>query len=260
MDVLEFQMITAAPNKLVLNKRLGDTIAIPGDYQYRAWTSGMAPQRFWHEAKLREAERWLAASAGDVILDVGCGSGMLCDRIARRPGVEVIGIDGNQAALEFAQRTFGRANLKFRHGLVDEFAFEPESCTKIALLEVIEHIEEEQAVKMFRNFHRFLKVGGTVVLTTPNARSLWPVIEWSLDRLGLVPHLSEDQHVKLYHRQSLEDLARRTGFRCKAYRTLNFLAPWLAAMNWALAERVHRAETARPQPVGSLLLMVLQKV
>jgi SAM-dependent methyltransferase len=242
-----------------MNKRVGDTVAIPGDYQYRACSDGPAPQRFWQEAKLREAERWLMPSPGDVILDVGCGSGMLSDRISKYTGVRVIGVDGNPAALEFASKTFRRPNLEFRHGLVDELGFQAESCTKIALLEVIEHIEPEQAVAMLQNFHRLLKPGGQVVITTPNAYSLWPLIEWTLDRFRLVPRLSQDQHVKLYHRRSLEDLGRYTGFTTRVSRTLNFMAPWLAAVCWPLAQRVHRLETARPQPLGSLLLMVLQK-
>jgi 2-polyprenyl-3-methyl-5-hydroxy-6-metoxy-1,4-benzoquinol methylase len=240
-------------------RRTGDRVSIPGDYQYRALHSGPASQRFWHETKLQEAERWLAPSAGDVILDVGCGSGVLSNRLACHQGVSVIGIDGNRAALDFASRTFQRPNLEFRHGLVDNLDFEPECCTKIALLEVIEHIEEAQAITMLRCFRRLLKPKGFIVMTTPNARSLWPLIELMLDRLRLVPKISEDQHAKLYDRRSLELLAGRTGFRITGWRTFNFLAPWIAAVNQPLAERVRRLETLRPLPLGSLLLMVFQK-
>src|SRR5438132_13057444 len=102
------------------SRRLGDQIAIEGDYQYRVLRSGPAPQRFWHEAKLREAELFIAPAPGETILDLGCGSGVFASRLATHPGTLVIGVDGNRNAYEFARQQFRQANLEFRHGLVDE--------------------------------------------------------------------------------------------------------------------------------------------
>ena len=33
-------------------RRLGDSVPIPGDYQFRALHEGPAVQRFWHDTKL----------------------------------------------------------------------------------------------------------------------------------------------------------------------------------------------------------------
>ena len=43
---------------------VGDRIAIGGDYQFRAVSQGIACQRFWHEAKLREAEAVVTPARG----------------------------------------------------------------------------------------------------------------------------------------------------------------------------------------------------
>ncbi|MFI5381822.1 MAG: class I SAM-dependent methyltransferase [Tepidisphaerales bacterium] len=240
-------------------RRTGDRIAIGGNYQHRAITAGPAPQRFWHEAKLREAMRWLDPQPGDVMLDVGCGSGVLADRLAAVEGTRVIGVDGNAAAIEFASAQYQRPNLEFRHGLVDELGFAPGSISKIAFLEVIEHIPTPQGLAVLQSFHKLLRPGGRAVISTPNIRSLWPVIEWAMDAFRLAPHMAEDQHVAYYHRGSLARLGEAAGFRVAGCRTINFAAPWLAWINWRLAERVHARETARNQPLGSIVVMAFEK-
>lgn len=238
---------------------VGDRIAIGGDYQFNALLHGLAPQRFWHEAKLREAQRWIDPRPGDVILDVGCGSGMLAARLAAAPATRVIGIDGNPSAIDFATNHHRLPNLEFRLGLVDELPIENASVDKIAFLEVIEHIHPRQALEVLRCFRRILRPGGRAVISTPNVHSLWPVIEWVMDALRLVPHMAQDQHVASYHDQLLTSLAENAGLRPVARRTINFAAPWVAALNWRMAEAVHRMETARPQPLGSLLMMTFEK-
>lgn len=241
-------------------RRTGDAIEIPGEYQHRVLTRGWAPQRAWHDFKYRAAEHWLAPQPGDQILDVGCGSGVLADRLAAHPGVHLTGVDNNPDAIRYASQTFQRANLTFRHGLVDDLAFEPASIHKIVFLEVLEHIYPEQAREVFRGFHRLLAPGGRLVITTPNARSLWPLLEWMLDRSRLVPTLDEEQHVALYSAARLAALAEETGYSVVEIRTLNFLAPWLAVFGRPLAEAAHRIEQRRRHLWGSLLLGVFEKI
>lgn len=237
----------------------GDRIAIEGEYQYRVLNHGPAPQRFWHEAKLREAEKWVDPRPGQIILDVGCGSGVLASRLAKHEGTKIIGVDGNRRAWDFATGHWKLPNLEFRHGLVDELDIPSASADAIAFLEVIEHISEAQGLAVLKTFHRILKPGGRAVISTPNYRSLWPLVEWTLDKTNMAPQLAEDQHVTFYHRKSLQRLGEQAGFRLAAHRTVCFAAPWLALLNWRLAEMVHAWETARSQPLGSLLVMTFEK-
>jgi 2-polyprenyl-3-methyl-5-hydroxy-6-metoxy-1,4-benzoquinol methylase len=236
----------------------GDRVAIPGEYQYRAITEGIAVQRFWHRAKLLAIARYLPPDATDYCLDVGCGSGVVSGYLgatARR----VLGIDGNPDAIAFAQRQFGSANVAFRLGTVDRQWALDAPADKIYCLEVIEHIYPSQAREMLRTFHDALRRGGGVFLTTPNYRSLWPAIEWSMDRLHLTPRLADDQHVTRYHRRKLAAICRECGFRVETVSAMCFAAPWLAALNWRLAERVFALECAARCLPGSILVAVLRK-
>jgi 2-polyprenyl-3-methyl-5-hydroxy-6-metoxy-1,4-benzoquinol methylase len=240
-------------------RRIGDQIAIAGDYQYRAFYEGLSPQRFWHHAVLSEAERWISPKSGDLIVDVGCGSGLLAARLAEHPGTRVIAIDSNPAAISFGSQQFQRPNLEFRRGLVEELGFEDEEVAKISFLEVIEHIPSEQALHVLGTFHRLLRNSGLLVISTPNAHSLWPIIEWVLDRSGLTPPMAVVQHVSMYSLSSLKNLAEQAGFRLVAYRTFNALAPWLSILSWKLALAMHRLERERPHRLGSTILAAFRK-
>lgn len=100
-------------------KRTGDTIKIPGDYQYKALTTGNPVQRFWHESKQRIISQLMPPEPTDFILDVGCGSGVIANFLGQS-GAKVWGIDGNKDALNFARETFKAPNLEYHLGLVDD--------------------------------------------------------------------------------------------------------------------------------------------
>ena len=235
-------------------RRTGDTVEIPGEYQYRATREGWAPQRFWHQQRFRASLELLAPRQGTRLLDVGCGSGVFADMAASIAGTEVLGIDANAAAIRFATERFGRANLSFRQGMLDELDLPDSSFDAISFLEVVEHVYERQAQATLAAFHRLLAPGGRVVISTPNARSAWPAIEWLLDRSGVVPTMEGEQHVSAYGPDSLRRLVEHAGFRLLATRQLFLVAPWVALVSWRAAESLHRVEQAMGAPFGSLLI------
>ena len=248
-----------APAAEVVSRRVGDRIAIPGDYQHRALHSGPAPQRFWHRAKVEEALALLRLVPGERLLDAGCGSGLLATKAAEIPGTEVLGVDANPAAIEFVSRTFVRPNLAFRQALVDELDAAPGSFEKIAFLEVIEHLSQAQGKAILAQFAHLLAPGGRLVLTTPNRRSPWPLIEWLLDHLHLVPPLSGEQHEVLYDLDELRAMGEAAGLALAEHRMINTIAPWLA---WwpGLARAVHRTEVQVIRRHGCVMVLAFEKM
>ena len=238
-------------------RRLGDRVAIPGDYQHRALYDGPAPQRFWHRAKLEEALALLRLGPGDRMLDAGCGSGLLAAMAAEVPGTQVLGVDANPAAIEFVSRTFVRPNLAFRQALVDELDAAPGSFDKIGFLEVIEHLSRAQGEAVLVQFARLLAPGGRLVLTTPNRRSPWPLIEWLLDHLRLVPPLAGEQHEVLYDLDELRTMGETAGLVLAEHRMIDTIAPWLA---WwpALARTVHRGEVRAIRRHGCVMVLAFE--
>jgi len=239
-------------------RRTGDTARIDGAYQCRAITEGNPVQRFWHETKKIVIDRFLPPNPTDRVLDVGCGSGVVASFLGEF-GATVLGLDGSERAVQFAQATFQSENVTFRQCLVDEDFCLDEPVDKIYCMEVIEHVQRAQAVEMLNSFHRSLVPHGRVFITTPNYLSLWPFIEWGMDRLSVAPKLADVQHVSRFNKRSLTALCVEAGFAVDISTTCSFLAPWLAPLSWKFARTICSLEIRSPLPVGSILVFVLSK-
>ena len=228
------------PNQHPLKRREGDAIHISGDYQARALSSDRAAQRFWHEAKFRLIERIAMPEKHDRVLDAGCGSGTISHFLSHY-AAEVVGIDSNPSAINYATRAYCCPNLKFRLGqfedLMGDKPFDRTYC-----IEVIEHLYEQQVADVLSLFYSLTNPGGQLFVTTPNYQSAWPIIEWALDRLGLAAKMDEVQHVTHFTKRKLAAACERTGWRVHYIGTFNGLAPFIAPISRRLALGMEKIE------------------
>src|ERR1044071_4407562 len=154
------------PNQHSLKRREGDAIHISGDYQARALKSDRAAQRFWHEAKFRLIERIAMPGKHDRVLDAGCGPGTISHFLSLHAG-EVIGIDSNPSAINYATSAYGSPNLEFRRGQFEDL-IRDKPFDRIYCIEVIEHLYENQVADVLSLFYNLANPGGQLFLTTPN--------------------------------------------------------------------------------------------
>jgi 2-polyprenyl-3-methyl-5-hydroxy-6-metoxy-1,4-benzoquinol methylase len=238
-------------------KRHGDTVAIDGGYHYRALTEGPAVQRYWHALKLRYIECFCLPEPADVVVDIGCGSGVIADFLAQHAS-HVTGIDANERAIEFARNTFTRPNLVWLNRPAEEIEFDRGSVDKVYCMELIEHIREDQADKLLLTCHRMLRPSGRLFLTTPNYRGLWPVVEFTMDKLRLAPQMAGEQHVAHYSRKRLKQTLEKAGFIVRTLRSFSTFAPFFAF--WpSVAKRLDTFELRHDLPFGNILLAVAEK-
>lgn len=233
---------------------MGDAIAIPGDYQDRALTEGSPVQRAWHEEKLGLLDWFFPMRPGQRVLDVGCGSGVFAQHLAAQ-GCEVLGIDANREAVDYARRRFAGGRLSFLHGYLDELDLPPASFDAATCLEIVEHVEPFQVAELFAGLHRVLRPEGRLLLTTPNYRGLWPAVEWLADRFAATARMDADQHVNRYHRARLRTSLEAGGFAIDRLRTYSTFSPFVSAL-WQRAGRwAARLEHAVDLPFGNLLVV-----
>jgi 2-polyprenyl-3-methyl-5-hydroxy-6-metoxy-1,4-benzoquinol methylase len=221
-------------------RRERDAIEIAGDYQARALKSDRPAQRFWHEAKFRLIKRVAMPGPADRVLDAGCGSGTISDFLAHH-AAHVVGADSNPEAIAFARTSFARSNLEFVLGQFEELV-RLEPCDWIYSIEVIEHLYHEQVIDVLSLFKKLAKPGAHLFLTTPNYHSLWPMVEWSLDRHKLIPNLSEDQHVSHFSKALLKKSCERAGWKVEQLGTFNGVAPFIAPFSYRLALALEKWE------------------
>jgi len=193
-------------------------------------------------AKLRLVDRVMPANAAARVADAGCGSGVISSHLAQTAR-HVVGFDANPAAIAFAARAWPQANLRFVLGPFEEMIAEG-PFDQVYCLEVLEHLYEEQAVEVLRLFAMAASRRAELLVTTPNANSAWPVIEWTLDRLHLVATLAEAQHVTIFTKRRLAQACTAAGWVVEEMGSFNGVAPFLAAAGEPLALATERLEFA----------------
>ena len=142
-----------------------------------------------------------------VVVDLGCGLAHSAHAIRMiNPRLLVIAIDISEVALKRAKELYGddeqllfivadAGNIPLRDNIADV----------VMSFETYEHLENP--VKMLKEAHRILREGGTLLVSTPNARSL-PAIIYGDKWIGL----SDDTHINLTTPEQLKKNLLKSGF------------------------------------------------
>ena len=100
---------------------------------------------------------------GKLVLDHGCGDGVLANMLARK-NAHVFGVDNSEVALRYAQTRITGSNVHFQSGSVYELPYRDDTFDSVISTQVIEHLAEP--VRLLTEIRRILKKGGRAVITT----------------------------------------------------------------------------------------------
>jgi len=171
------------------------------------------------------------------ILEIGCGTGHNLAMLANFGSVDAIEIDETSAAIAVARlnKPVSDARLPELNG-IPKGAFD-----MVALLDVLEHIEDDQAALIA--IAERLKPGGTILLTVPQHPWMWS------------GHDVANHHFRRYTKATLRQVVSKAGLKFDLLTHFNSLLFPLAAADRLVARVTKRegSDDALPaKPVNAL--------
>jgi SAM-dependent methyltransferase len=151
----------------------------------------------------REVERHSGLRQGR-LLDVGCGTGLFLDEMART-GWRTVGLDPTLSAVRYARQ---RMRLEVHQGTLQDFSSK-ELFDVVTFWDALEHTPSP--TEELNRANDLLRRGGTLALSVPN----WN----SLDRRLFGPNwqgLDPPRHLYVFSAATLTALLKKTGFSVAA--------------------------------------------
>ena len=212
-------------------------------------------QSRWHHHKFETLGRLLPKNGEH--LDVGCGPGTFIGTLAKSHNIKSLGIDFSRQQVDYAR--INHQSVKARFECIDLFEANSKSLLTekfdiITFVEVIEHIENNEAVRMLAKARSMLKPGGKIIITTPNYHSGWGALEKLVNAIGEVSY--EDQHINRYSYKKLSHDLQRAGFTQINISSFLSFSPFIAALSWRASKfmSIQELYCGPLRPLGFLLI------
>jgi SAM-dependent methyltransferase len=159
------------------------------------------------------------SSAGNVILDIGCGTGEFLN-YCRKKNFTTTGIEPNEKARSFARKQFGLTVLDETE--LDYFS--PATFDVITMWHVLEHVHKLNA-RMHRIL-QLLKPDGTLIIAVPDSDS-WDASKYK----GFWAAYDLPRHLYHFTRDSMKKLAYKNGFTIDLIIPLKFDAFYISLLS-----------------------------
>jgi 2-polyprenyl-3-methyl-5-hydroxy-6-metoxy-1,4-benzoquinol methylase len=226
-----------------------DYESIPPGYYDEVFQRAKGVQSKWHHLKFDRVMRELAGHRR--VLDVGCGPGTMAGKLAGEH--DVVGTDLSTRQIAYARDTYGSTGSRFYASSPAELPAHEAEFDAVTLVEVVEHLDPAVVRETIDEALERLRPGGKLVVTTPNFRSAWPLIEAAVNRFGQVSY--DFQHINKFGTQRLLTMLESHGLEQARVEPYLFLAPFAATVSWRAADRVAALERgAIERRLGMLLL------
>jgi 2-polyprenyl-3-methyl-5-hydroxy-6-metoxy-1,4-benzoquinol methylase len=226
-----------------------DYESIPVGYYDEVFRRRKGIQSKWHHLKFERVARELQGHPR--VLDVGCGPGTMIGLLG--DAHDCVGTDLSVRQIDYANSAHGSEHSRFYATTPAALPDDEGPFDAVTLVELIEHLDPALVDETIREALERLRPGGRLVLTTPNFRSAWPLIEAMINRLSEVTY--DFQHINKFHPARLSELLQSYGLVQTRVEPYLFMAPFGAAVSWRLADRIARLERgAIDRRLGMLLL------
>lgn len=146
-----------------------------------------------------------------VVLDVGCGAGMLGAYLTEKKGCTVDGVDSDTSAIEISRATYRKTAVKNLETETLTDVFSTGEYDLIVVADVIEHLVNPDF--LLAELKKLLKTDGKIIFSVPNITHVAAGFELLLGKfLYRNNGLLDNTHVKFYSKTSLLAKLEAFGF------------------------------------------------
>jgi 2-polyprenyl-6-hydroxyphenyl methylase / 3-demethylubiquinone-9 3-methyltransferase len=172
---------------------------------WQALPEGLEPSDF----ALRRRFLMERVTAGERVLDVGCGEGRFTAELARA-GTLVVGVDVAQEPLRRAHERHPELDVRLLDDGEGHWELDDASFDVVWAGEVIEHVADTAA--WLSEVRRVLRSGGRLLVSTP-AHGRLELMRLALSRRAFAERFDpRGDHLRFYNRQTLARLIGDFGF------------------------------------------------
>jgi SAM-dependent methyltransferase len=226
-----------------------DYETIPRGYYDLVYRRRRGIQSKWHHLKFRRVVEEMQGRPRH--LDIGCGPGTLIGTLDDR--FLSTGTDISATQIAYARRAYESKSKRFFAVPVQALPDDCRDYDVATVVEVIEHLSPADVDDLLRTTIERLRPGGKLILTTPNYRSAWPLVQMLVNRFGEVDY--NPQHINRFTPHLLRQLLQNLGLNDVRVRPFLALAPFAAPFGWQLADTLARLERGPLEQAAGLLLL-----
>lgn len=228
--------------------------SIPVGYYDRIFNEGLRVKRglqfSWHYLKFKTVKKHFPEYSSH--LDIACGPGTFIGNFLDNRS---IGLDISNNQINYAKNTYNSLSNQFYvKDMNNEFNDEARYDV-ITLLEFIEHISSEEVNSLILKCKNKLNENGKIIITTPNYRGLWLLLEQIVSFVGPVNY--KLQHINRYTTKRIEKELNFENLKVQKY--INF-GIFLSFINTNLGLKAHEViSNMFKNFFGYSLLITIQK-
>ena len=213
---------------------------------------GRGIQPNWHHSTFSYVKKFIKRE--DIHLDFACGPGTF---IGKYSSGESIGVDISKKQIEYAANKYGHAG-NFVTNEEFDFSIYQNYFDKITIIGLFEFLNDDEILLLLDNLHFILKDNGTILLTTPNFKSLMSVFEKIVNLITQVNYKNE--HVNKFNKIKMNNLLTKSKFKSvKVIKILN-LGVFFGLLGFDISNRIQNIiYKFNRHKSGYLLLGIIKK-
>lgn len=181
----------------------------------------------WFLSGQQQVAPGFPVSAGDVVLDLGCGDGGIATFCARL-GADILLADVDAEALERNQASVESASGNRVRTIVldsDSLPLEDDAVSRVICTEVLEHADDPKAA--LAELVRVGKTGALYLLTVPGDRS-----EQVQKYIADPSYFQKPNHIRIFSENDFRLLVKSCGLEIVRYSGDGFYMSFLFAILW----------------------------